>query len=346
MSTLRQAVLAMACAIALAIPCRPFAEPPASQATEAKGDQGKSGEENRAWGKPVEGQALSIATSKAAYACGEDIVVRMSLKNVGRTVVVDPRHRCVPHCALYYSFSVTVPGGEAVPMTRLGKVWFQPCESASGDHPFGWSGRLEPGGCFGERVSLDWYFDMARPATYVVQAKWKVVANGGRLSLLQALSNKLEASILARSLTYLGFLLAPQGISSFAHRGRLQQDRDYRRGGAGRGRRTNRGSQNGDRLCFDWSPRQRRAESEKILCSSCRDRGRLCRRLRLLSPPPASPGVWRWDVLIALFRRSDGDCTFRRPRAFTRVGMVMRETPPENANEPPRTEFQFGLQAC
>ena len=46
---------------------------------------------------------------------------------------------------------------------------------------------------------------MSRPGRYTIQAKWRVVANAGRLSLLQALSNRLEGSVLARSLRYLGF---------------------------------------------------------------------------------------------------------------------------------------------
>ncbi len=48
--------------------------------------------------------------------------------------------------------------------------------------------------------------------------------------------------------------------------------------------------------------------------------------------------------MIAVCRRSEGDWTFRRPRAFTRVTMVRQEAPPDAAESPP-SEFQFGLQA-
>jgi hypothetical protein len=206
MSILRQAVLVMAGFVAAVCPVPTSrAEPPAEHAADAKGGQAGRVEEKRAWGEPVEGQALSIATEKAVFACGEDVVVQMRLKNVGRTVVVDPRHVCVAHCALYYSFSVTLPNGAAAQMTELGRVWFQPREWGSGDHPMGWTGRLEPGECFGERVSLDSYFDMTTPGKYIVEAKWKVVANGGRLSLLQFLSNKLEHSILAKLARRVGY---------------------------------------------------------------------------------------------------------------------------------------------
>ena len=81
MAILRSSVLATA-AVIFAACCLPtgYAEPPGIQTAEAKDDQGKTGEENRVSGKPVEGQSLSIATGKSAYASGEDIVVSMCLE--------------------------------------------------------------------------------------------------------------------------------------------------------------------------------------------------------------------------------------------------------------------------
>jgi hypothetical protein len=206
MSILRRAVLAAAGVVAAAcgLPTS-YAEPPANPAAEANGGQGKSAEARRAWGEPVEGQALSIATDKAVYACNEDIVVSMRLKNVGRTVLVDPRQTVAAHKAWYYSFSVALASGEGVPMTEHGKFWFDPREPGIRNGLMFATGRLGPGECFGRDAWLDSYYDMSRPGRYTIQAKWRVVANAGRLSLLQALSNRLEGSVLARSLRYLGF---------------------------------------------------------------------------------------------------------------------------------------------
>ena len=50
----------------------------------------------------------------------------MRLKNVGRTVLVDPRQTVAAHKAWYYSFSVALASGEGVPMTEHGKLWFDP----------------------------------------------------------------------------------------------------------------------------------------------------------------------------------------------------------------------------
>ena len=37
----------------------------------------------RAWGKPVEGQAISISTERSAYAPGDRVVVKIRFKNLG-----------------------------------------------------------------------------------------------------------------------------------------------------------------------------------------------------------------------------------------------------------------------
>ena len=206
MSILRKAVLATAGAIAAALVLPTInAEPPAVGSPEAKAGQGNGAEEKRAWGKPVEGQSLSIATEKSIYAINEDIVVSMRLKNVGRGVVVDPRQVRVTHKAWEYCFNVVRQSGETVPMTELGRAWFDPNTLPMPERRFGGRCVLKPGGFFGRDVMLDWYFEMGRPGRYIVQAKWKVVADGGRLSLLQVLSNKLEDSVLAELVRRLGF---------------------------------------------------------------------------------------------------------------------------------------------
>ena len=96
-------------------------------------------------------------------------------------------------------------------MTELGALWFDPSTPAFLDRGRGRTIRLEPGKFYEHKVILTRYYDMTRPGTYVVQAKWNVVANGGRLSLLQFLSNKLEHSILREVCAAPWLRLAPPG---------------------------------------------------------------------------------------------------------------------------------------
>ncbi len=166
-----------------------YAIPPVGQTPTSKPASDGNAGAQAAWGKPLDGQAISITVDKAAYPCGKAISLKIRLKNVGRDVVDDPWQMGLVHCAWHYSFTVLLPDGEPAPLTRLGSEAIPDREWAhyTGGHPMmegqiGWTGRLKPGKCFGDQFALTDYYDMNHPGKYMVTARRRVArANGDAL---------------------------------------------------------------------------------------------------------------------------------------------------------------------
>ena len=158
------------------------------------------------WGKPVEGQAIAIRTDRdqSVFGCGEEIGLDIRLKNVGRADLDDLREQW-SGAEWRYSFTVLFPDGDPVPLTESGKRRFEPPGRADlGRLGLGRARHLKPGKCFEDGAELTTLFDLRRPGTYKITVKRRVVADGGRPSLLEGLSNTLENTIVARYVGCLG----------------------------------------------------------------------------------------------------------------------------------------------
>jgi hypothetical protein len=147
------------------------------------------------WGKPVEGQAISITAPKLAYACGEPIALNIRLKNVGSVAVFDPRER-VRHSPLY-RFDVRLAGGAAI--AELAGTWGprKPADFAAlpQSRAPAEGTTIEPGTEIPAYAVLNRAHDMSRPGKYVVSARRNVVVPGGGLSPAPAVSNTLEITV-------------------------------------------------------------------------------------------------------------------------------------------------------
>ena len=170
----------------------------------------KSEDAARAWGKTVEGQAVSIATEKASYAPGERIVLNIRFKNFGNTEL---RVRTMD--SLYmYDVAVSLVGGThrdavfdgehgpvraipesgKVPHTLFGKIRLEP---AKGEAPS--PSVLKPGQYRSVAVDLTRLFDFSLEGKYVVSVQGPVFKDGmflwtdGRFQ--RTASNELEVTV-------------------------------------------------------------------------------------------------------------------------------------------------------
>jgi hypothetical protein len=140
----------------------------------------------------VEGQSLSISTSKSIYAPGEEITLIARIRNVGHTEIREWRDRYELLLSVYSIRVSPVEGGE-VPMTAYGREQRdKEHERAMGSHA---SRKLKPNGEVSDEIVLTWYYDFSRAGKYLVSAKKKVVKADGSLSPAEATSNKLAVTV-------------------------------------------------------------------------------------------------------------------------------------------------------
>ncbi len=138
---------------------------------------------NRTWGKPVEAQAVSIGSPKAAYAPGEPIRLKACFKNVGqkdvKVVYTDP--------LALYQLSVQLPDGKPAPLTLFG-IQGETGPRISSESRFG---TLKAGEVTCDEIELTRLFDFTLPGKYTVSAQRVVSVN----SRLKATSNNLEITV-------------------------------------------------------------------------------------------------------------------------------------------------------
>ena len=173
-------------------------------AGEGKPRPGTADDGGRAWGKSIAGQAISIATDKAAYAPSQRIVLNIRLKNVGK---VDVR---LSRAYVLYDYDVTVllvggrdrnaaydgptgpvqaiPENGQVPHTLLGKVRLESGRGGGHSYPV-----LKPGQYAAAAIDLTRLFDMSLEGKYVVSVKRSVLSGGGVAK--EATSNELEVTV-------------------------------------------------------------------------------------------------------------------------------------------------------
>jgi hypothetical protein len=151
-------------------------------------------EDQPAWGKPVEGQAISIASAKLTYACGEEIWLDVRMKNVGKVPILDPREQYLrpPN---NYQCDICVPGGASAALTEAGAATLASAPALEGLY---WVEKkpVEPGGeFFWHRIEVTCLYDLRQPGKYIVSARKNVALPGGGYSTTEAVSNKLEITV-------------------------------------------------------------------------------------------------------------------------------------------------------
>ena len=157
-------------------PCLAAQDKPVAGAAEKK---------ELAWGEPVAGQSISIATPKAAFEVGELIDITVILKNVGKEdvrIIVGPPYDI-------YTVIVLLPNGKPAPKTLLGKA-----RLAAGVFS---SPVLKPGEeqrCRIERINIQ--LDMTLSGEYTLFVESKALWNNGTFDeALKATSNKVRIKI-------------------------------------------------------------------------------------------------------------------------------------------------------
>ena len=151
---------------------------------QTPGPQPAKKPDERAWGIPLNGQALSITTDKKTYAPLEPIILTIFFKNVGQKPV-----RVTEDNAFLndYDIKVRQPDNDVCPWTAYGRRKHEVMTTATRGF------NLEPGG---ERICilpLNRLFDMTRDAVYTIMVGRNVIlANGG---VFMAVSNRLEVKV-------------------------------------------------------------------------------------------------------------------------------------------------------
>ncbi len=142
-------------------------------------------------GASVEGQSLSISTSKAVYAPGEQIILNVRLKNFGTTDVTEARHGPIEIISLY-SIGVSLEHDRAVPMTTYALEQVRRFVDLPGS---GRARTLKPDEDIADETVLSWFFDFSRSGKYTITAKRKVMKANGDWSSVEAVSNRLTISV-------------------------------------------------------------------------------------------------------------------------------------------------------
>jgi hypothetical protein len=183
---------------------------PLATAQEKDGAPKTRDADGRHWGKPVEGQAVSIATDKSAYAPSERIGLNIRFKNVNKTdlpirwtyplqlyevsvsLVEGPHRR-----ALYDTEegpTRVLPDSGHVPHTLYGKLKYESSRGGSVS-----SVKLKPNNYRESWIDLTRLFDMSLEGKYVVTVWGPVFKDGGfwrKNGVLQrTASNDLEITI-------------------------------------------------------------------------------------------------------------------------------------------------------
>jgi hypothetical protein len=138
----------------------------------------------RAWGTAVEGQAVSIATPKAAYAPQGPVALRVCFRNVGRQDVKAARGNPLGTDLV----TVLLPDGKPAPLTLFGKRAIKPDSSKAVE-------TLKPGEETCDEVGISRLFDLTLAGNYTVSVSRPVWKDGTVSSTLKATSNKLQITV-------------------------------------------------------------------------------------------------------------------------------------------------------
>jgi hypothetical protein len=137
------------------------------------------------WGAAVDGQALSVATTKTTYTPGEPIVLSARFKNIGPNDVKVVQ----AYAPKIYHLEVLYPDGKSAPLTLFGK--------GTSESPF--AGRsvatLKPGEETRAELELSRLFDFTVAGTYTVSAERSVWKDGVFSSKVKARSNELKIAV-------------------------------------------------------------------------------------------------------------------------------------------------------
>jgi hypothetical protein len=142
--------------------------------------------QNQKWGKAIEGQAISIATSKTVYTSGEPIILKINFKNTGHNEVLFVRR--LPLAV--YDVTVLMPDGTKAPLTLFGTRRFG---SRSGGSKI--IDSLKPGEQVRSEIELNRVFDMTIDGKYLVSVQRRVWKDGSLQDALKTTSNQLDVSI-------------------------------------------------------------------------------------------------------------------------------------------------------
>ena len=158
----------------------------------------------RAWGKPVEGQAISISTERSAYAPGDRVVVKIRFKNLGTKDVRAGTSGILNDYELAVSISEgafrkrtiaaergvisLIPENGQVPHTLFGKAKLEALR-----HGGFFGGVLKPGEYRSAAIDLTRLFDMSLEGKYVISVQRRVW--DGKEFRKKATSNELEVAI-------------------------------------------------------------------------------------------------------------------------------------------------------
>jgi hypothetical protein len=150
-------------------------------------------ESEKEWGKPVEGQAISIETNGVEFAPEDRIVLTVRYKNVGQKSVAT---LLTGNEFDMYDIRVLLPDGTETPKTLYGKL--QSGESSSPQLPrngdsvsFTQSG--EENSLSG--IPLSRYFDFSCDGTYRIIVKQLLDQRGKNGESLRATSNTLKITV-------------------------------------------------------------------------------------------------------------------------------------------------------
>ena len=150
---------------------------PGAKSGGAKTDQ-------RKWGTPVNGLALSVATENAEYGPVEAVFVRVVAKNVGSREIVVREPWSVDRM---YHLKVALENGRECPRTEVGKRAYDDVPTA------GFSLRLKPGEERANAFELAARFDLSMNGLYTVVVETPIRMPDGSRSA--AVSNKVEFTI-------------------------------------------------------------------------------------------------------------------------------------------------------
>jgi len=146
----------------------------------------KGGSPDAKWGKPVGGQAISIAAERTVYAPGAPVLLTVVFKNVGQQDV-----RIIERNLLAtYRIRVLLPSGTGAPLTLFGKTRYANCSDGSASVSF-----LKPGEQERARFAISRLFDLSLAGKYTVFVQRHVWTPGNNTSTTEVTSNRLELAI-------------------------------------------------------------------------------------------------------------------------------------------------------
>jgi hypothetical protein len=135
------------------------------------------------WGKPVEGQQISIRSSKLRYASEERVILHIVYKNGGKAAFATDSGT-----GRHYEITVTRQDGKETPLTVYGTVAFS--------RIFGRSRiQIQPGEEEETDYLLSRIHDLTADGKYTITATRKVGKDEKGKDVITVISNKLEITI-------------------------------------------------------------------------------------------------------------------------------------------------------